>query len=148
MAELADAHGSGPCTRKGVGVRVPPSAPTKFDPSCNEQLARGIFALARFFSLCPQQSAKVSVLTRDASCTAVVNSPLAGGELLPCLLSVFYAALEASRCLDRVRRTVNFADGFCTVHSPKTTIRFPCNSNIPAKSDLLRNTLAPYQVLY
>ena len=27
MAELADAHGSGPCTRKGVGVRVPPSAP-------------------------------------------------------------------------------------------------------------------------
>ena len=27
VAELADAHGSGPCTRKGVGVRVPPSAP-------------------------------------------------------------------------------------------------------------------------
>jgi hypothetical protein len=25
---LADAHGSGPCTRKGVGVRVPSSAPT------------------------------------------------------------------------------------------------------------------------
>jgi hypothetical protein len=24
---LADAHGSGPCTRKGVGVRVPSSAP-------------------------------------------------------------------------------------------------------------------------
>jgi hypothetical protein len=28
VAELADAHGSGPCTRKGVGVRVPSSAPT------------------------------------------------------------------------------------------------------------------------
>ena len=27
MAELADAHGSGPCTRKGVGVRVPSMAP-------------------------------------------------------------------------------------------------------------------------
>ena len=34
VAELADAHGSGPCTRKGVGVRVPSSAPKylyKFD---------------------------------------------------------------------------------------------------------------------
>ena len=29
VAELADAHGSGPCTRKGVGVRVPSSAPLK-----------------------------------------------------------------------------------------------------------------------
>src|ERR1017187_9545609 len=28
VAELADAHGSGPCTRKGVGVRVPSSAPS------------------------------------------------------------------------------------------------------------------------
>jgi hypothetical protein len=27
---LADAHGSGPCTRKGVGVRVPSSAPDSF----------------------------------------------------------------------------------------------------------------------
>jgi hypothetical protein len=27
---LADAHGSGPCTRKGVGVRVPSSAPASF----------------------------------------------------------------------------------------------------------------------
>jgi hypothetical protein len=30
VAELADAHGSGPCTRKGVGVRVPSSAPVFF----------------------------------------------------------------------------------------------------------------------
>jgi hypothetical protein len=30
VAELADAHGSGPCTRKGVGVRVPSSAPALF----------------------------------------------------------------------------------------------------------------------
>src|ERR1039458_9656923 len=30
VAELADAHGSGPCTRKGVGVRVPSSAPKAF----------------------------------------------------------------------------------------------------------------------
>jgi hypothetical protein len=27
VAELADAHGSGPCIRKDVGVRVPSSAP-------------------------------------------------------------------------------------------------------------------------
>src|SRR3954453_6087457 len=33
VAELADAHGSGPCTRKGVGVRVPPSAPKFVDSS-------------------------------------------------------------------------------------------------------------------
>ena len=33
VAELADAHGSGPCTRKGVGVRVPPSAPKFSDIS-------------------------------------------------------------------------------------------------------------------
>ncbi len=25
----ADAHGSGPCTRKGVGVQIPSRAPTK-----------------------------------------------------------------------------------------------------------------------
>src|SRR2546422_5893626 len=29
VAELADAHDSGSCARKGVGVRVPPSAPKK-----------------------------------------------------------------------------------------------------------------------
>src|SRR6185312_5231031 len=33
VAELADAHGSGPCTRKGVGVRVPSSAPAFFSAS-------------------------------------------------------------------------------------------------------------------
>ena len=27
VAELADAHGSGPCTGNGVGVRVPSMAP-------------------------------------------------------------------------------------------------------------------------
>lgn len=27
VAELADAHGSGPCAREGVGVQVPPRAP-------------------------------------------------------------------------------------------------------------------------
>src|SRR6202789_2759133 len=31
VAELADAHGSGPCTRKGVGVRVPSSAPSSIE---------------------------------------------------------------------------------------------------------------------
>src|SRR5579872_2991605 len=31
VAELADAHGSGPCTRKGVGVRVPSMAPAAED---------------------------------------------------------------------------------------------------------------------
>lgn|GEM_PF-3111778 len=29
VAELADAHGSGPCAREGVGVQVPPRAPTQ-----------------------------------------------------------------------------------------------------------------------
>src|SRR4051794_14762315 len=32
VAELADARGSGPRTRKGVGVRVPSSAPSLSDP--------------------------------------------------------------------------------------------------------------------
>ena len=32
VAELADAHGSGPCARKGVGVRVPSSAPRVLEP--------------------------------------------------------------------------------------------------------------------
>lgn len=31
MAELADAHGSGPCARKGMGVQVSPGAPNKTD---------------------------------------------------------------------------------------------------------------------
>ena len=41
VAELADAHGSGPCTRKGVGVRVPPSAPNlqKLVPQTREHPA-------------------------------------------------------------------------------------------------------------
>jgi hypothetical protein len=30
VAELADARGSGPRTRKGVGVRVPSSAPDQY----------------------------------------------------------------------------------------------------------------------
>ena len=42
VAELADAHGSGPCTRKGVGVRVPSSAPLLQNP--NEM---GVFLRSR-----------------------------------------------------------------------------------------------------
>ena len=38
VAELADARGSGPRTRKGVGVRVPSSAPT----TQNKALAAGL----------------------------------------------------------------------------------------------------------
>ncbi len=52
MAELADAHGSGPCTRKGVGVRVPSSAPsqakksinTKKSKPCNDTQGFSLFA--------------------------------------------------------------------------------------------------------
>src|SRR5262249_32561229 len=33
VAELADAHDSGSCARKGVGVRVPPSAPATLSAS-------------------------------------------------------------------------------------------------------------------
>ena len=40
VAELADAHGSGPCTRKGVGVRVPSSAPAT-EPSKYKRSAHG-----------------------------------------------------------------------------------------------------------
>jgi hypothetical protein len=36
VAELADARGSGPRTRKGVGVRVPSSAPIVY----NQQLSK------------------------------------------------------------------------------------------------------------
>ena len=40
VAELADAHGSGPCTRKGVGVRVPSSAPKTFRPCVSYRIRR------------------------------------------------------------------------------------------------------------
>src|SRR5271154_4068519 len=39
VAELADAHGSGPCTRKGVGVRVPSSAPKSLLSFYNHQVS-------------------------------------------------------------------------------------------------------------
>jgi ABC-type Mn2+/Zn2+ transport system ATPase subunit len=39
VAELADAHGSGPCTRKGVGVRVPSSAPFFFSSTTDPVLS-------------------------------------------------------------------------------------------------------------
>ena len=54
VAELADAHGSGPCTRKGVGVRVPSSAP-KFIGLLFSKRSGSVFAppkeLTRIFSL-------------------------------------------------------------------------------------------------
>jgi hypothetical protein len=43
VAELADAHGSGPCTRKGVGVRVPSSAPMIFARGPSTRSARSGF---------------------------------------------------------------------------------------------------------
>jgi hypothetical protein len=42
VAELADAHGSGPCTRKGVGVRVPSMAPFFSFPLVRLRLGHGI----------------------------------------------------------------------------------------------------------
>src|SRR5436190_3515042 len=56
VAELADAHGSGPCTRKGVGVRVPSSAPL-INSQCRF-LSRGKVSRATSFSnsgACPQR---------------------------------------------------------------------------------------------
>src|SRR5438477_9514343 len=35
VAELADAHDSGSCARKGVGVQIPPSAPATPERSLN-----------------------------------------------------------------------------------------------------------------
>ena len=40
VAELADARGSGPRTRKGVGVRVPSSA-----PSCQVNIIKSIISI-------------------------------------------------------------------------------------------------------
>src|SRR5579863_512897 len=47
VAELADAHGSGPCTRKGVGVRVPSSAPTVLK-RCALSSLHGAFSFVPF----------------------------------------------------------------------------------------------------
>src|ERR1700691_1313332 len=56
VAELADAHGSGPCTRKGVGVRVPSSAPDVLlnhlkSTKCMQQMGLVDF---RFFPTVPK----------------------------------------------------------------------------------------------
>ena len=42
VAELADAHGSGPCTGNGVGVRVPSMAPAKQFPVLSCQFSVGV----------------------------------------------------------------------------------------------------------
>ena len=47
VAELADAHGSGPCARKGVGVQVPPRA--HFTPSAESGLTALIWCLSGQF---------------------------------------------------------------------------------------------------
>jgi hypothetical protein len=48
VAELADARGSGPRTRKGVGVRVPSSAP-KFQ---SDDLGRTLRSVLLFVGVC------------------------------------------------------------------------------------------------
>ena len=48
MAELVDAHDSGSCVRKDVGVRVPPSAPCKI----KDLLDCSTFFFAPFFLYC------------------------------------------------------------------------------------------------
>jgi osmotically inducible protein OsmC len=52
VAELADAHGSGPCTRKGVEVQVLSSAPKHHASSCrcSCQLSFAVFAHPRAFA--------------------------------------------------------------------------------------------------
>src|SRR5438445_11578199 len=47
VAELADAHGSGPCTLKGVGVRVPSSAPASILSLRSKPLRQCSFLLNR-----------------------------------------------------------------------------------------------------
>jgi hypothetical protein len=49
VAELADAHGSGPCTRKGVGVRVPSSAPDHYQLSCIQNVSLVNFCRLTFW---------------------------------------------------------------------------------------------------
>ena len=68
VAELADAHGSGPCTRKGVGVRVPSSAPV-VPPG----IVRGFLKLHTFGNITAMLS---SVAERMPPITAI-PSPIA-----------------------------------------------------------------------
>src|SRR5699024_11865077 len=46
VAELADAHGSGPCARKGVGVQLPPRAQQE---AAGSQRSRGVRRLLSCF---------------------------------------------------------------------------------------------------
>src|SRR5579875_2165895 len=48
VAELADAHGSGPCTRKGVEVRVLSSAPDGITPESPANRKVRLFRLGIF----------------------------------------------------------------------------------------------------
>src|SRR5687767_1730155 len=64
VAELADAHDSGSCARKGVGVRVPPSAPGIPRPSCYGPIVIGADARTLFASLASVSTPASSARTR------------------------------------------------------------------------------------
>src|ERR1035441_8507429 len=73
VAELADARGSGPRTRKGVGVRVPSSAPMIY--KCNE-MSRLRVALAVCGSFGLADSGRRSLLCPEIAihrCTAMTR---------------------------------------------------------------------------
>ena len=61
VAELADARGSGPRTRKGVGVRVPSSA-----PSCQVNIIKSIISITCKQENLPKSSQSVSLGDKTA----------------------------------------------------------------------------------
>ena len=62
VAELADARGSGPRTRKGVGVRVPSSAPKVLNPIPIERVNPGHYSVGSPFDVLFAGSAADHVL--------------------------------------------------------------------------------------
>ena len=81
VAELADAHDSGSCARKGVGVRVPPSAPSdlmgslafsQLTPERVARLARTIADLHVLMSGVPVSVASTRPASAAWSATEIV----------------------------------------------------------------------------
>ena len=91
MAELADARGSGPRTRKGVGVRVPSMAPKELGT-----------ALAVPFTFCPP-------ILRDTRFCGILKAkwgyPIANPDAPP---AAFWRAMLMARARDIICITIDF----------------------------------------
>ena len=82
VAELADAHGSGPCTRKGVGVRVPSSAPLPLLPSTCHSMIPALIPFQWRIAGVPNREVTQRVQTKNGLryCPAVLS---ANGRIKP-----------------------------------------------------------------